>query len=154
MLTDAERLKIEATFGLYETRSASALDGLRIIQESRGWVSDEALVALAQYLDVSADYLESLATFYSMVFRRPVGRHVIMICQSVCCWISGSAEVTAYLSDRLSVGLGDTTADGRFTLLPVVCLGACDRAPAMMIDGDLHGPLTADEIDSILSFYP
>lgn len=154
MLTDAERLKIEETFALYESRSASAVDGLLIIQQSRGWVSDEALADLAQFLGASTHSLESLASFYSMIFRHPVGRHVIMVCESVCCWIAGSAELTAYLNDRLSVGLGETTADGRFTLLPVVCLGACDRAPAMMVDGRLHGPVVAADIDSILSQYP
>ena len=154
MLTDAERLKIEETSGLYETRAASAVEGLRVVQESRGWVSDEALADLAQFLGVSPHFLESLAGFYSMIFRHPVGRHVIMVCQSVCCWIAGSNEVTEYLSDRLSVGLGETTADGRFTLLPVVCLGACDRAPAMTVDGQLHGDLTVAKIDSILSRYP
>ncbi len=153
MLTDEERGLIEATFALYETRSASAVEGMRIIQDIRGWVSDDALADLAELLEVSADRLDSLATFYSMIFRRPVGRHVIMVCSSVCCWMLGCETVVDYLRDRLNVDMGGTTSDGRFTLLPVVCIGACDHAPAMLIDWQLHGDLTPDKIDSALAGY-
>jgi NADH-quinone oxidoreductase subunit E len=154
VLTEEEKRRIEATSGLYETRSASAVEAMRILQDSRGWVSDEALADLTGLLDMSVDELESLATFYSLIFRRPVGRHVIMVCSSVCCWMLGYEEVVEYLRARLSVDLGGTSADGRFTLLPVVCLGACDQAPAMLVDWQLHGGLTPDKIDSVLATYP
>jgi NADH-quinone oxidoreductase subunit E len=154
MLTDEEKLLIEGTFPLYETKSASAVEGMRIIQDSRGWVSDEALADLAELLGVSVHVLDSLATFYSLIFRRPVGRHVIMVCSSVCCWTLGYDKVVEYLRDRLGVDLGGTTADGRFTLLPVVCIGACDQAPAMLVDWQLHGDLTPDKIDTVLVAYP
>jgi NADH-quinone oxidoreductase subunit E len=116
-------------------------------------VSDDALQDLAGYLEVSIAYLESLATFYSMIFRRPVGRHVIMVCDSVCCWMQGSEALVREIGVRLEVGLGETTSDGRFTLLPVVCLGACDHAPAMLVDWQLHGDVTPDRLDSILELY-
>ncbi len=154
MLTDTERRQVEEVFGVYETRSAAAVEAMQIVQASRGWVSDEALQDLAGLLQVSPDYLDGLATFYRMIFRRPVGRHVIMVCESVCCWMSGAEKLTSYLSDRLGIRMGETSADGRFTLLPVVCLGACDLAPAMMIDWQLHGRLTPGNIDSVLSLYP
>jgi len=153
-LTDEEKRLIEAAFPLYETKLASAVEGMRVLQETRGWVSDEALADLAGLLETSVDELDSLATFYSMIFRRPVGRHVIMICSSVCCWILGYEEIVGYLRQRLGVDLGGTTSDDRFTLLPVVCLGACDHAPAMLVDWRLHGDLTAEKIDSILEMYP
>jgi NADH-quinone oxidoreductase subunit E len=154
MLSDSERHQIEEILGSYETRVAAAVEALQIVQAERGWVSDEALADLAGLLQVSPAHLESLATFYSMIFRRPVGRHVIMVCEGVCCWISGAEEVAHHLSSRLRVGFGETTADGRFTLLPVVCLGACDQAPAMMVDWQLHGHLTRAEIDRVLEAYP
>ena len=153
MLTGDEKDRIEATFGLYETRSASAVEAMRIVQESRGWVSDGALADLSSLLGVSVHELESLATFYSMIFRREVGRHVIMVCSSVCCWILGYDKVVSYLKDRLSIDLGGTTADGRFTLIPIVCVGACDHAPAMLVDWQLHGDLTQDKIDAVLATY-
>jgi NADH-quinone oxidoreductase subunit E len=154
VLTDEEKRLIEATFVLYETRSASAVEGMRILQDSRGWVSDDALVDLAELLGVTVHELDSLATFYSMIFRQPVGRHVIMVCSSVCCWILGYEEVVNYLRTRLKVDLGGTTADGRFTLLPIVCIGACDQAPAMLVDWEVHGYLTPEKIDTVLAAYP
>lgn len=151
MLSDVEKSRIEAVFSRYETRSAAAVEGLRIVQEERGWVSDEALSDLAAFLRMSPTSLESLATFYSHIFRRPVGRHVIQVCDSVVCWLSGAEDVFRYLSDRLGIGAGGTTPDGRFTLLPVVCLGACEQAPAILVDGRLHGHLTPAKIDAILN---
>jgi NADH-quinone oxidoreductase subunit E len=153
VLSKAEKRSLQSVVGRYETRSAASVEGLRILQDSRGWVSDEALDDLAEFLGVSTSSLESLATFYSMVFRRPVGRHVIMVCNSVCCWMQGSEQVARYVGDRLGIDPGDTTPDGRFTLLPIVCIGACDQAPAMMIDWELHGDLTPAKIDSILGLY-
>jgi NADH-quinone oxidoreductase subunit E len=153
VLSKAERRSLQSVVGRYETRSAASVEGLRILQDSRGWVSDEALDDLADFLGVSTSSLESLATFYSMVFRRPVGRHVIMVCNSVCCWMQGSEQVARYVGDRLGIDPGDTTPDGRFTLLPIVCIGACDQAPAMMIDWELHGDLTPAKVDSILGLY-
>jgi NADH-quinone oxidoreductase subunit E len=154
VLTEDEKLKIDGLIGQYETRSAASVEALRAVQDERGWVSDEALADVAAYLEVSTSYLESLATFYSMVFRRPVGRHVIMVCDSVCCWMEGSDGLMRELGRRLGVALGETTPDGRFTLLPVVCLGACDQAPAMMIDWQLHGRVTLERLDAILELYP
>jgi NADH-quinone oxidoreductase subunit E len=154
MLTDAERQRIDGVRALYETQVAASVEAMRIVQDTRGWVSDETLADVAGYLDVSTSYLESLATFYSMIFRRPVGRHLIMVCDSVCCWMDGSEELIRHIGERLGAGLGETTADGRFTLLPVVCLGACDKAPAMLIDWQLHGPVTPEGLSSILALYP
>jgi NADH-quinone oxidoreductase subunit E len=154
VLTDDEKQRIEALIGQYETRAAASVEAMRLVQDGHGWVSDEALADLAVFLDVSPSYLESLATFYSLIFRRPVGRHVIMVCDSVCCWMDGSEALIAALGERLGAGLGDTSEDGRFTLLPVVCLGACDQAPAMLIDWHLHGNVETDDLDRILSLYP
>ena len=154
MLSETEQARIRQNFPHYETRMAVAVEALRIIKDERGWVSDEALLDLADFLSVSADQLEALATFYTHVFRRPVGRHVIMVCDSVVCWMQGAEDVGRYLSGRLGVDMGGTTADGRFTLLPIVCIGACDQAPAMLVDGRLHGLLDPQKIEAVLGAYP
>lgn len=154
MLSDTEKRRIDEIRSMYETQTAASVEALRIVQDERGWVSDEGLRDVAAYLDLSPAYMESLATFYSMLFRKPVGRHVIMVCDSVVCWMDDSEELIANLSHRLGVALGETTADGRFTLLPVVCLGACDQSPAMLIDWDLHGNVEITDLDRILSQYP
>ena len=102
---------------------------------------------------MSATDLDAVATFYNFIFRRPVGRHVILVCDSVSCWIMGYDTIADHLQHRLGIGFGETTNDGRFTLLPNVCLGACDRAPAMMIDDQLYGELDAEKIDDILASF-
>jgi NADH-quinone oxidoreductase subunit E len=102
---------------------------------------------------MTSDELDSVATFYPFIFRRPVGRHVIYLCNTVSCWIMGYETMLAHLTKLLGITLGQTTPDGRFTLLPVACIGACDHAPAMMIDQELHGDLTQEKIDSILDKY-
>jgi NADH-quinone oxidoreductase subunit E len=153
MLTAEEKREIEAIRGHHGQPRGAASDALKIIQRARGWVPDEDLREAAGLLDMSPDELDSVATFYNLIFRRRVGRHVILMCDSVCCWIVGYERVSERLSARLGIALGETTPDGRFTLLPVACLGACDRAPAMMVDEDLHGNLDPAKVDEILAKY-
>ncbi|MCL4473314.1 MAG: NADH-quinone oxidoreductase subunit NuoE [Actinobacteria bacterium] len=153
MLSEEEEKEIEAETARYESRQAAAIEALRIVQRHRGWVSDEAVRGLAEFLKMTPAGLDSIASFYSLIFRRPVGRHVIMVCDSVSCWLMGSERARDHIMDRLGVGLGETTPDGRFTLLPIVCIGACDQAPAMMVDEDLHTDLDAASIDEILDRY-
>jgi len=124
------------------------------VQRRRGWVSAEDLRDVAEFLGQTPAELENVATFYNLIFREPVGRHVILICDSVSCWVMGYAPMLNHLNGKLGLTLGRTSADGRFTLLPVPCLGICDHAPAMMIDGDLHTDLTPEKIDGILERYP
>ncbi len=155
MLTEEIRKEIQAELARCETRRAAIPDALKIVQRHRGWVSDESLAELAEFMGFTVDELDEVATFYSLIYRRPVGRHVILLCDSISCWVTGYVGLLEHLLEKLGVGgLGQTSADGRFTLLPVVCLGACDRAPVMMVDDDLHGPLDAMKIDEVLSKYP
>jgi NADH-quinone oxidoreductase subunit E len=153
MLTDDEKRQIESHFAAYLTRRSVAPEALGIVQRRRGWVSDEDVKDVADLLGMTADEVDALATFYSMIFRRPVGRHVILVCDSVSCWVMGYDLLRAHLEKRLGIALGRTTADGRFTLLPVACLGACDHAPAMMVDEDLHLDLTPEKADEVLARY-
>jgi NADH-quinone oxidoreductase subunit E len=102
---------------------------------------------------MTPDELDNVATFYNLIFRKPVGKHVILVCDSVSCWIMGYERVRQRLSERLGIGFGETTADERFTLLPIVCLGACDHAPAIMIDDDLCRDVDREKLDAILAQY-
>jgi NADH-quinone oxidoreductase subunit E len=153
MLTPEEQKEIEEEIAHYPERRAACIDALRVVQKHRGWVSDEAVADIAAFLGTTPDEVDSVATFYNLIHRRPVGRHVIRVCDSVSCWIVGYEQIRDHLRQRLQVEFGQTTADGRFTLLPIVCLGACDRAPAMMIDDDLYGNLTPEGLDTILDRY-
>lgn len=154
MLSTEERREIEAELTRYPTRQAASVDAMKIVQRHRGWVSDESVKALAAVLDMTTEELDGVATFYNMIFRRPVGRHVILVCNSVTCWMLGADRLHAQTAIASGARSGETSADGRFTLLPIVCLGACDHAPALMIDSDLHGDVDAERVDQMLSRYP
>ena len=153
MLSEEERREIEAEFPHYPTKKALSIDAMRIVQKHRGWVSEEALDDIGELLGLSRSDLDGVATFYNLIFRRPVGKHVIYLCDSVSCWIMGCRQLGDHLTERLGAPFGETTSDGRFTLLPIVCLGACDHAPVMMIDDDLHLDLAPDKTDTILEQY-
>lgn len=153
MLSPEERKEIEAELSRYPTKQAVCIDALKIVQRHRGWVSDESIRDIAELLEMSRDDLDSVATFYNLIYRKPVGRHVILLCNSVSCWILGYERLRQRLGERLGIQLGETTPDGRFTLLPIVCLGTCDHAPALMIDNDLHRDLTPESVDRILEEY-
>ncbi len=153
MLTTEEKKEIEAEFPRYEQKRAACVEALKIVQRHRGWVSDAVLIAVAEFLEMTPAELDAVATFYNLIFRKPVGKHVILVCDSVSCWIMGYERILQHLQERLGIVLGETTADGVFTLLPIVCLGACDQAPAMMIDDELYGNLDPAKIDEILANY-
>ncbi len=153
MLTQEEKREIEAEFAHYPQKRALSIEALKVAQRSRGWISDETLREVADLLEMTPDELDNVATFYNLIYRRPVGRHVILLCDSISCWVMGYENIQTYLQQRLRIKPGETTEDGRFTLLPNVCLGCCDRAPAMMVDNDLHVLLTPEKIDSILAHY-
>jgi NADH-quinone oxidoreductase subunit E len=153
MLTDDERTEIEQELKPYPTKQAACVEALKVIQRRHGWVSDEHLQGVASLLGMTVDDLDGVATFYSLIFRKPVGRHVALVCNSVSCWMLGSQALCTHMEQRLGVALGGTTQDGRMTLLPVVCLGACDHAPVMMVDTDLHRDLDREKVDRILERY-
>lgn len=153
MLSTEERDEIEAERARYPTAEATAIEAMKIVQRHRGWLSDEALRDVAEHLGLAVDELDGVASFYNLLFRRPVGRHVILVCDSVSCWMLGSDGLRAALTKRLGIGLGETTPDGRFTLLPSVCLGACDRAPVLMVGRELHEDVDPGRLDDLLARY-
>ena len=153
MLTAEERQEIEAELARYPTKEAVCIDAMKIVQRHRGWVSDESIRDIGELLEMSPADLDGVATFYNLIFRKPVGRHVVMLCDSVSCWIMGYERMREHLTGRLGIQFGETTPDNRFTLLPIVCLGACDHAPAMMVDNELHSDLDPDRIDQVLEEY-
>ncbi len=153
MLTSEETQEIEHEITRYPNNRAVCIEALKIAQKHRGWISDETLRDVAAFLNMTIDELDNVATFYNLIYRKPVARHVILICDSVSCYITGYELLREHFRSRLGLILGGTTADQRFTLLPIVCLGACGGAPAMMIDGELYENLNPEKIDQILENY-
>jgi NADH-quinone oxidoreductase subunit E len=134
----------------YTRKSGASIEALKIVQKHRGWVSDDALRQVAELLEMSADELDGVATFYNLIYRRPVGRKVILCCDSVSCWMLGSDRIQEAIGRRLGIGYGETTPDGEYTLLPIVCLGACDHAPVLMVGEDLYHDVDEARLDQIL----
>lgn len=153
VLSAEEIAEIEAEISHLPDRESAAIDALMIVQKHRGWVSDESLYAIARLLGMSAEALDSIATFYNLIFRQPVGRHVVMVCDSVSCYVMGADGLGVAVQEHLGISFGETTQDDRFTLLPIVCLGACDKAPTMMIDQDLVGNVSTDKLGEIFGRY-
>jgi NADH-quinone oxidoreductase subunit E len=153
MLTEKEKKEILEEVRHYPYPAVACIDALKIVQHNRGWVSDESVRDIAQILMMSNEEVDGVATFYSRIYRKPVGRNVILICDSVSCMIMGYGSMYDYLSNTLGISFGETTSDGRFTLLPISCLGDCDHAPAMMINDDHFNNLTVNKVNELLVKY-
>jgi NADH-quinone oxidoreductase subunit E len=153
MFTEEEQKEIAVELGKYPVKSAAGLEVLKIMQKHRGWISDECLSEVSRLVDMTDDELDSVATSYNHIFRKPVGRHIIFVCDGMTCWIKKYENIVAYLRNRLGITLGQTTEDGRFTLLPSSCLGVCEKAPVMIVDDDLYMELDSAKVDEILNKY-
>ncbi len=126
------------------------VDAMFAMQGHYGYLSDEAVAETAALVGLSPVEVEELATFYPFIYREPVGRYVIHVCDSVVCWMGGQESLQAHLMQRLGIGMGETTTDGLFTLLAVCCIGYCDRAPAILINRKVYGPLTPEKLDDMI----
>ncbi len=151
-LPDDLRTAILGAMDSFGGARPAMLESLRLIQQAEGWVSDDRLAQAAAVLGVSPAELDNLATFYSMIFRRPVGETVILLCDGASCWLNGADAVRDAVMERLGIGFGQTTADGKYTLINCACLGACERAPAAAVGRDRRtvGPLDPDGLAALL----
>jgi NADH-quinone oxidoreductase subunit E len=151
VLSDDEKREIEAAVADSHDPRSACIEALRIVQAHRRWVSDEAIADLAAMLGMTRDELDNVASFYSLIFRKPVGEKVIKVCDSVVCWALGSQSLIEYLEQRLGIKAGETTPDGRFTLIPICCVGDCDHAPVLMINDTTIEDVTPEILDRIIA---
>lgn len=153
MLSQNEIQEIEHEINLVPYKRAALIESLKIVQKHRGWISNESVEEIAEHLGISTAEVDSVATFYNLIFRRPVGRHVILLCDSISCYVMGYQKIYKALNEKLQIKYGETTGDKRFTLLPNACLGCCDHAPALMVDEDLYRDVTIEQLDNIIEKY-
>ena len=133
-------------------KHSAIIPALTIVQkENKGSLTKEIIIAVAQYLDVASSVVYEVATFYKMYELEPIGKYKISVCTNISCMLCNAYNIAAYLKEKLAISFGGTTKDGKFSLQEVECLGACDGAPAMLINDKLYFDLTLDKIDSILS---
>jgi len=145
--------EIEALRVRYPSGRALLLPSLYIAQKEYGWLSPEALRAVARHLNLPESIVRGTATFYAMYKNKPVGRNLIQLCTNVSCMLFGAEKLVDLLREKYGVTPGGTTPDGRFSLVIMECIGACDRAPAMLVNTDFHPGLTESNIFSILEGY-
>ena len=150
MLPNELKESLENQIAHADHRREMVVDVMLALQEHYGYLSDEAVAEVAALLEMSPLEVEELATFYTFIYREPVGKYVIHVCDSLICWMDGYESIKNYLCKKLDIEVGATTADGLFTLLPVCCIGYCDLSPAMLINRKVYGNLTAEKIDEIL----
>jgi len=151
MLPETVKTELERRIAEADHPKELVVDVMMACQAAYGYLSDEAVAIAAGMLDMTPLEIEELATFYNYIYREPVGKYVIHICDSVVCWMEGCIPLHDYLCQKLGIEMGETTPDGRFTLLPACCLGYCDRAPAMMVNKKVYGFLTPEKIDEIIN---
>jgi NADH-quinone oxidoreductase subunit E len=152
-LTKAEIEAIDHEISLVPHKKAAVIEALKIVQQNRGWINDESVAAIAAHLEMSAAEVDSVATFYNLVFRKQVGQHIILLCDSISCYVMGYKKLYDALQQQLNIKFGETTTDKKFTLLPNACLGCCDHAPALMIDADLYRDVKIEALQKILNNY-
>ena len=149
-LSDSEKAQIDEALHHVPFPSGASIDALKIVQAHRGWVSDGALVALADYMGLTTADLDAVATFYNLIFRKPVGKVVLHPCDGISCDLMGGKKVRRCIKNTLGIGDGETTEDGQFTYVPLPCLGACDKAPVMIASEQLFENMDENGIDGIL----
>jgi NADH-quinone oxidoreductase subunit E len=152
-LSENEIQAIDHEIKLLPHKKAAVIEALKIVQQHRRWISDESVAAIARHLEISPAEVDSVATFYNLIFRKPVGRHIILLCDSISCYVMGYEKLYEALKQQLKIKFGETTTDKQFTLLPNCCLGCCDHAPALMIDEDLYRDVKEEELAGILAKY-
>ena len=150
MLPQEIRENLQRLITAVEHPREQAINVFYILQNHYGYLSDEAVRDAAALLGLTPLEVEELATFYDFLYREPVGKFVIHVCDGVVCWMYHENSIFDYLCQKLQVCAGEITADGLFTVLPTACIGFCDRAPAMLINGVLYGPLTPEKVDEII----
>jgi NADH-quinone oxidoreductase subunit E len=153
-LSKHDKAEIDAWVVQYplDQKRSAVIPALHIAQKANGgWLSEEAMKAVADYLGLPQIQVFEVATFYSMFELSPVGKHKLCVCTNVSCMLSGSDEIVEHLKKRLKINLGETTADNKFTLKEVECLGACVNAPVLQLGHQFHEKLTPEKIDALLA---
>jgi len=151
MLSEKAKTQIDELKGKYPDPKSALLPALEIVQREHGWLSEEAMREVGEAMNLPPTEVASVASFYTMLYTQPVGEHVIQVCTNISCSLLGAEHIVDYLSRKLGIEVGQTTPDGKFTLVTVECLGSCGTAPMMQVDEAYHENLTEEKIDRILA---
>ena len=143
--------RIDRILGRYPTKQAALLPVLWVAQETWGWISREAAEEVARILELSPAHVDGVLTFYTMYNLRPVGKHLIQVCTSISCHLAGAEKLIEHCQKRLGIGLEETTADGKFSLVEVECIAGCDRAPSILVNDAYVEPVDEKRLDELIA---
>ena len=142
--------KINEIIAAHETLQSALIPVLREVQNSYGWLSPESMEEVATILDLPPSGVQNVATFYTMFFTEPAGKHIVWVCRTLSCALKGAEHIEHHLCKKLNLNTGETTEDGSITLMEAECLASCGTAPAMLVDDTLHENLTKEKVDNII----
>jgi NADH-quinone oxidoreductase subunit E len=151
MFSESNEKKLDTIITRYPVKRSAILPALYIAQEEHGYVTDDDVKYIADRLDMRVNEVEEVVTFYTMYSRKPIGKYKLQVCRTVSCWLSGAEEITERIQRKLGCDIGETTPDGKFTLVEVECLGYCDLAPCLQVNFDYHEKVTPDRVDEIIA---
>ncbi|MGH7681371.1 MAG: NADH-quinone oxidoreductase subunit NuoE [Candidatus Eiseniibacteriota bacterium] len=151
MLSADAKKRIESLKSEYETNQSALIPALHVAQADQGWLSEETQGEVATLLDVTPQSVREVVTFYTMFHQRPVGRYLLQVCRNLSCCLKGGHRLQKQIEERLSIQEGETTQDGRFTLVAVECLGSCGTAPVLMVNDRYHESVTPADVDRLLT---
>ncbi len=142
--------KINDIISKHETQQSALIPVLREVQDNFGWLSPQSMEEVAVILDLPPTGVQNVATFYTMFFTEPAGKHIVWVCRTLSCALKGAEHIEHHLCERLNLNTGDTTEDGSITLMEAECLASCGTAPAMLVDDTLYENLTREKVDNII----
>jgi NADH-quinone oxidoreductase subunit E len=154
MLSDQVKEKIDRELKKYpaDQKQSAVMSALRFVQDEKGWIASEDMTYVADYLGMPQMVVYEVATFYHMYNLKPMGKHTLTVCTNLSCQLMGANETLDYLKGKLGIGLGETTADNKFSLREAECMGACVEGPLLTVDNKrLCSRLTPEKVDQILA---
>lgn len=150
MITENLRKTIIDLQNKYPEKRSALIPALHLVQNEIGYLPLEAQNEVADLFEIAPSEVNGVVTFYDMFFEEPKGKHIIHVCKNLSCMLRGSDEILGSLCHKLNIGPGGTSADGEFTVIPSECLAACDRAPMMLVDETVVGPVHENDLDKLL----
>ena len=150
MLSDSACRQIQDLISKYPQKRSALIPSLHLVQKELGYISSDTMADIARIFELSPNEVQEVTSFYTMFYRKPVGKYVLQVCTNISCQLCNAEGIMAHLKNRLGIKPGETTEDKKFTLLEVECLGSCGTSPVVQINDDYHEDLTPEKLDAIL----
>jgi NADH-quinone oxidoreductase subunit E len=150
MLSQAACQQIQALMSKYPQKRSALIPSLQLAQKETGYLSGDTICEIARLFDLSPNEVSEVASFYTMLYKKPMGKYVIQVCTNISCLLCNAEDIVSHLTGKLGIQLGETTPDGKYTLLEVECLGSCGTSPVIQINEDYYEELTPEKVDRIL----